>query len=792
MISELRYAFRQLVKSPGYACATILILALGIGGVTAMFSTLYAVMIRPLPYVAPERLVMGRETQDGHVNPWLSGPKYLDYRDQSRSFTALEAFLGFTFEVSVSEGQNTERANGLRVSPGLFRTLGVNISQGRSFTAEDAKAEAAPVAMVSHAYWRRRFGSENNLANRTLLIGGVAFTVIGVTPPEFHFIREADIWLPQRPQDLGPRRFNNWLLVGRLKDGVSLAQAQSDVDVISARLEKAYPEIGTNRSLLLTPLQGAFTEQYQSGIRLLCGGAAAVLLIACANAAGLLLARGAGRQGELAVRAALGASTWQIMRLLLAEALLLAAAAGVAGAVLALWMQSGLLRLFSVEALFLRDVGLSWPVLLFVFSVTLFTGFGFGLLPAWRVRRPDLALDVKANSRGTSHGGSRLRGGLVAAQVAISFVLLVVAGLLIRSLVSLHQTDPGFDPRNLLTVEVPLSARDYKDQQRTAFFESLLENVRALPGVRSAAAISQLPLRNPFNDVSIYELGASPTISGNQRVVLPGYFQTMGIPLVAGRDVQASDTRDSSRVVVISQVLVERLFSGRDPLGRKVVIDGATDTPWEVVGVVGDVKASSLQEERPYRGAFYRSHGQLPGATMRLAIRTDRNPQAIVSSLRGVLHRMDPSVPLSGPRTMDEVMGNSTLSEKAQTRCLTIFSLLALILAAVGIYGLLAYSVTQRQREIGIRLALGAGHRTIAWAILRQAGLLTLVGTCAGGLGALGVSHLMRASLYSVGPEDPFVFVASAVVLVVIGALAAWLPARRATRVNPVEALRAE
>jgi putative ABC transport system permease protein len=796
-IRDVRYATRQLVKAPGFTVTIVLILGLGIGGVTAMFSSLYAVMIRPLPYPQAERLVMGVATFNGVINPLVSGPDYLDYRDQNQSFTALGAFTARTSEESVSRGQTTERVDSLIVSADFFQALDVKMVRGRAFTPDDAKANATPTVVISHAYWRQHYDAIDDLSGITLTINGTAHALIGVTPADFHFVSEPKIWRLAMPRNIGPRRYNNWLLLGRLKEGVSMASAQSDVDVIASQLEKTYPDTNTGKALLLRPLQNAVTKPYESGFAMLCGGAGAVLLIACANAAGLLLARGAGRQSEMAVRAALGASHGQIMRLLLAEALLLAGAAGVLGTLLAVWIESALMRLFSVETLFLRDTGLSWPVLVFVLTVTVITGVGFGLLPAWRARRPDLMLALKAGGKGSARQGTRLRGSLVAAQVSVSFILLVVAGLLMRSLSSLHETHPGFDPHNLLTVELPLPHREYKDPQRTQFFESLLENVRALPGVRSAAAISQLPLRDPYNDIGLYDASnppANPRDSGNgfQRVVLPGYFETMGIPLLAGRDVRSSDTREAARVVVISQVLAEELFPGRDPLGRQVIVDGDTRTPWEVVGVVGDIKSDGLRDEPRSRGAFYRSHAQMPYPTMRLAIRTSGDPSALVAPLRALVEKMDSRAPLSGPRTMEEVMNHSTIGDKGLTLCLATFSLLAVTLAAVGIYGVLAYSVTQQRRDIGIKMALGANYREIAWGVLRHAGLLALAGVVIGALGALGISQLLRALLYGTAPQDPAVFVTSAVVLVLIAAIAAWFPARRATQVNPVETLRAE
>lgn len=797
MFTDLRYVFRSLAKSPGFTSATILILALGIGGVTAMFSTLYAVMLQPLPYPEPAQLVLGRATYSGEINGIASGPDYLDYRDQSQSFASFDAFYGSMFEASVTGQREAQRANCLLVSPSLFSSLGVNLELGRPFARTDGEASSPAVVIVSHSFWQKQLDADPGAIGRSLVIGGAPTTIIGVAPASFRFIHDAEVWLPQRPQNLGPRRFNNWLMLGRLKPGVTLAEAQSEVDVISARLERAYPDTNTHKALLLTPLQSAFTEQYRPTFGLLCGGAAAVLLIACTNAAGLLLARATGRYGELAVRAALGASNWRVMRLLLVEALALAGLGGLVGLWGAVWLQAALLHWFEIEAVLQHQVGLSWPVLLFAIGLSLVVGLAFGLLPAWRARRPDLVHDLKAGGRANTRSGSRLRAGLVVTQVALSFMLLVVVGLLTRSLDSLQKSDPGFNARNLLTVEVPLPLRDYPEPKRTAFFAELLENIRALPGVTSAAAISQLPLRNPWNNVAIRAADAadgSPASdpTGNQRVVLPGYFETMGIRLLAGRDIGTGDTRGSGRVVVISEILARQLFGDRGPVGRLVVIDGAEQTPWEVVGVVADVKSDYLRQDRGERGSFYRPHAQQALPTMRFAIRTAGAPQALVPSLRALLAKMDSRVPLSGPRTMEQVMANTAQPEKVQSATLGLFSALALVLAAVGLYGLLAYTVAQRRRDIGIRLALGATAQRIVRNILQQAGWLVLVGTALGAGGAIAVAQVIRAGLFGISPVDPVAFLGSGGLLLAVAALAAWLPARRAAQVNPVEALRAE
>ncbi len=795
--SDLRYGIRQLLRSPGFACATILILALGIGGVTAMFSTLYTVMIRPLPYPQPDRLVLGRATYNGGVNPWLSGPDYVDYRSQCRSFSSLEAFFCNPFDVTTTTAEHADRAQGLIASTGLFPALGVKMAAGRPFATEEGQADAPAVVIVSHGYWQRHLAGRPDAVGSTLLVDGVPRTLVGVTPSSFHFIYDVDVWFPLQPQNLGPRRFNNWYILACLADGVTVDQAQSEVDVIARQLEKAYPDTNTHKGLLLTPLQGAFTEQYRAGFGVLCCGAGAILLIACANAAGLLLARGAGRHGELAVRAAMGASCWRLMRLLWVEALAIACCAGLLGTALAVWMQAGLLGLMQVETLLLGGAGLERPVLLFVLATTLMTGLVFGVLPAWRARQVDLAQDLRSAGRGMLQHGTRLRAGLVAGQVAVSFLLLIVAGLLLRSLECLRLADPGFDSRDLLTAEVPLPQTGYPEPQRLAIFTSLLEDIRSLPGVTSAAVVSQLPIRNPYNNIDIAAVGAAPkdpmdTPSGNQRTVLPGYFEAMRIPLLAGRDVQPADTAASGRVVVISQCLAKTLFPDRDPLGQYVIIDREDKTPWQVVGIVGDVKDSGLREDPASRGTFYRPYTQQSLLTMRLAVRTAGQPLVAVGPIQSLLRKKDPQIPLAGPRTMEEVLSNAAISEKAQTVYLTTFSLLALVLAAVGIYGLLAYVVTQRQRDIGVRMALGARPGAVLAMVLRSGLRLVGIGLVIGLVLALILARLLRSQLFGVTATDGLTYAGVVVLLGLVAVVACAIPAMRAARIDPMEALRCE
>ncbi|MFC1761133.1 ABC transporter permease [Planctomycetota bacterium] len=799
LFNDIKYAIRQLRNSLGFTFATVLILALGIGGVTAMFSTFYTVLLKPLPYSEPEQLVLARTTFSGRINSWSAALDYFDYQEKNRSFAALESYFCNPQEVTVTTAQGAEREEVSIVSPGLIPTLGVKMFLGQSFASVEDNNEASSEVIVSHAYWQRKLGAQADVIGKPLVIGGDPLTIVGVLPSDFHFIQDVDLWIPMPPRALTrePRRFANWHILGRLKPRVSLAEAQSDVDVIAAQLALAYPDSNSKKGMLLTPLQRAYAEGHSGRYAMLGISAGVILLIACANAAGLLLARGAGRQGELAVRAAMGASRWRLMHPLLAEALLLAGMGGIAGTFLAYSLQDLLLRMMPVETLLLGGIGISGPMLLFVLAVTLLTGLSFGLLPAWRAQKTDVVQDLRSSGRGMMRHGLRLRGGLVVAQVVLSFLLLVVAGLLLRSFTWLQKSDPGFDSQNLLTVEVPLPRQDYSARQRPAFFAKLLDDVKSLPGVVDATANSQLPLRNPYNNIDIHAANNPPDdpvnrLTGNQRVVLPGYFKAIGIPLLAGRDLRETDTRDSGRVVIISQKLSEQLFQGTSPLGQHVIINRDTENPWQIVGVTGDVKENNLFQQANELGTFYRVYGQQSPRTMRLAIRTAGPPLAIVPALQNLLQKTDPRIPLSGPRTMEQIMANNTISYRAIAVYLTTFSLLALTLAAIGIYGLLAYLVTQRTRDIGIRMALGAEPGTILTTVMSSGIKLVGIGLGIGLLGALALSRLLSSMLFGVKPTDIPTFISVAVILGIVATIACTLPAWRAAKIDPMEALRYE
>lgn len=795
---DIRYAGRSLLKAPGFTSVVVLILAIGIGANVAMFGILNTAMIRPLPYPEPERLVLGRTTFSGFINPMSSAYDYWDWRDNSTSFERLAAFWAFTRNHTITGGERPERVPGIIASVELFPALGVSPALGRWFTPDEAQEDAGSVAIVSHGYWQRRFGGQPDVVGRTLIIDGNAQTVVGVMPAGFRFYFDVDIWRPMRPNSdyVGERRFHSWLILGRLKPGVTIEQAQSEVDVISAQLETEYPDSNRGKALLLTELQDALTEGYRHSLVMLVAAVALVLLIGCGNVAGLLLARGSARRAELSLRAVLGASPVRVIRQLLTESLLIAIAGGILGVFLAIAFQSFLIQFLSIDLPGMSGSGVSFTGLLFALLASLATGLLFGTVPALRAARGDLVEDLKSGVRTSDSGGTRFRSGLVVAQVAISLMLLVGAGLLIRSFASLRSVDPGFTAENLLTAEFALPESEYAEpEERIQFFTTLLENVTAIPGVEGVGLVNQLPVRDPKNNTYVYAADNPPLDPGDRllaftRIVLPGYFETMGIPLLAGRAIESSDMGGAPLVIVISQQMASTLFPGQDPLGRQVVIDFGQDVSFEIVGVVGDVLMNSLRGEA--RLAFYASYLQVPIATMRMAVQTSVKPASVAGALRDAVWRIDRNLPVADLATMDEVLARSVATNRIRAVALTAFAGVALLLAAVGLYGVLAYYVSRRRHEIGIRVALGADAAKIVALVLRRGIALVVIGIPLGLAGAFGVMRLLEGLLFQVEPTDPATFVAVSVLFALIGVFASLLPAWRALRVDPLVALQSE
>ncbi len=799
LFSDLSYAFRVMMSRPWLTAIIILTLAIGIGSVTAMFGTINAALLRSLPYDEPDRLVMGRSTFDGQVGPNVSGYDYYDYREQSGSFESLAAISSFTMRFTVTGDMEPDRVEGPIMTWDLFHLLKVRPAVGRLFTAEDAVEGRSNVLLISYGYWQRRFGASPNVVGSKLTVDGRPNTVVGVMPAGFHFIHDADIWgLTYRDGPAaGARRWHNFLLVGRLKSDVTLGQSQAEIDAISTRLQEEYPDTNAGKALLLTDLHEALVENVRTSLWILMGAVLLVLLLACGNVAGLLLARGQNRLHEIAIRSAMGASRRRLVRQLLTESVLTAFIAGLLGVVFAFLLQGLLVRLLPMGSLGITAPGIDVPVLLFALVVSIATGVIFGVVPALRSTVVDTSQQLKAGTRTTeAHSSSRLRSGLVVLQVAVSIVLLMGAGLLIRSLGRQLSVNLGFDPSNLLAAELRLPEDEYQaPEQRISFFTSLVEEVKALPGVTSVGLINRIPIRESGGDIYIHPVGRPPesrqdTRSAFFRCVLPGYLQTMRIPLLAGRDVAETDTMNSPRVMVISESLAELFFPGQNPVGQKMVVDMGEKIEHDVIGVAGDARLSSLTGQ-PYH-TMYLSYRQVPRPLMRIAVRTSGDPTALVGSMREILRAKDRNIPLAEPAAMATIIDDSVADYRVVTFSLGLLSAIALLLAAVGLYGVLAYFVSQRYHEIGVRMALGASGSKLIALILSRGFLLVGIGLVLGIAGSFAANRLLQQLLFETAPTDPGTFVGVTLFLGLVTLLACLLPAWRASRVDPVDALRAE
>ncbi len=809
---DFRHALRGLARSPGFTAVTVLTLALGIGATTGMFSVLHAVLLASLPYPAPEELVLGRRTQDGRVGFWVSMLDYLDYRDQATSFVSLAASPGGSFKVASTGGDRPERIDAQMVSYNLFSTLGVAPVLGRTFTAQDglpdqggsasgqAPAAFPEVGIVSYGFWHRRLGGSPEALGRTLTLAGRPVTVVGVMPEGFKYLDEADVWVPMRQGPGEARRFHNWLLVGRLKPGVDLEAAQAEIDAISTRLGELYPDSNRGKGLNLAPLREALVETLRPQVLIIMAAVALMLLIASGNVANLLLARGVTRRSELAMRVALGASRARLVRQLVTEAMALALLGGSAGLVVAAALQRVLPTLLDLDSLTVPALRLDPRVLAFALAVSLLTGVLIGVVPAFRSSGIAPFEELKGAARTvTSRAGARLRMGLVAGQVTLSLVLLIGSSLLIRSYAKLVRADLGFDPENVLTASFVLPPQQYgTEEARIRFFEDLLAEVRALPGVTSAGMIDRLPIASPGGDIYVWTPDKPPERRGLgqtalYRRVLPGYLEAMRMPLVAGRDIEPSDRAGAPPVMVVNQAMAGTLFRDASPLGRQVVVDvPGVDEPvtFEVVGVVADARVSSVRAA-PYP-TMYHSFAQFPRFNLSLVVRSSAEEQGLTRALRQLVWQRDKDIPVEELARMTSTIRTSTLAQQTLAGTVTSFSLLALLLAAVGLFGVLAYQVMERQHELGIRMALGAGQRQVLATVLGQGLAVTGVGLVVGLAAGLALTRLMSSLLYEVAATDPASFLAAAACLVVVALAACLVPAMRALRVQPVRALRYE
>ncbi len=802
-IQDLRFGVRMLLKNPGFTLIAALTLSLGIGANTAIFSVVDALLLRPLPYPEPDRLVLLSNKTSRARRSGISYPNFSDWRERAQSFEGMAAVRGESFNLTGVD--KPVQLRGRTVNWNFFALLGVQPQLGRMFTPEDDRYGAARTALLSHGMWQEKFGGEPGVIGRKLLLGGEPHEVIGVLPQGFEYLSETDVYVPigllLKPNTGMTDRGTSMGLfaVARLKPGVTLQQANDEMVRLAAQLEREHPAVNTGRSAQAEPLQDFMSEGVRQSLWVLLGSVGFILLIACVNVANLLLARAVERQKEIAVRLALGAGRWRIIRQLLSESLLIALAGGVCGVFIGRWMLDGLLALAPGNIPQLSRVSLNNTVLLFTFGVSVLTSVLCGLAPALHASRVDLHTTLKEGGRASAGAARDLtRKTLLTVEVSLALVLLVGAGLLVRSMARVLNVDPGFNPDNLLTMRMAPPNSNYDDARRRAFFDECLTRVSALPGVRSAAITHALPIGGAIQWNTGFYAADKPVPQRRQfpntefTPVSANYFEAMGIRLMRGRWFNSADTANSSPVAVINEALARRTWPGEDPLGKRLKRGlPEIESPWlEVVGVVADVKAYGLEVGTPNQ--TYVPLAQLPPTSFWLTVRTTGDPLQSVAAVERSIHSIDKDLPVFAIRSMDQVLGSSRAQRLLMLTLLASFAALALLLAAVGIYGVVSYSVKQRTRELGIRMALGAQRGDVLKLILTQGLKPAIIGVVIGLGAAFALTRWMETLLFGVRPTDPVTFSVIAVVLLSVALVACWLPARRATKVDPLIALRTE
>jgi putative ABC transport system permease protein len=805
---DLRQGARSLFKRPSFTIVAVIALALGVGANTAIFSVVYAVLLRALPYRDSDRLVTVWEHNKtrGNAQNVINLGNFFDWKEQNRVFEDMATFFDMT--ANLTSGGEPEEIPSQIATPNLFNILGVNPIMGRDFTNDDGKPGAARVVLLSFGLWQRRFGGDPQIIGRKLLLNGNETTVVGVMPPDFNWHvkagsmtrKMAEMWAPWQIDETMKRRGGRFAsAVARLKPGVTPEQAQAEMNVIGGQLERQYNEFNANWGVNVVPLRKQFTGEIRLALLVLLGAVGMVLLIACANVANLLLARAAVRQREIAVRAALGAGRWRIVRQLLTESLLLAGLGGLAGLALAWWGTDLLVSLAPPDLLNLPQVKINAAVLGFTLGVSMLTGVIFGLVPALEATRLNLTGSLKESGKNIGGGARshRLRNSLVIAEIALALVLLVGAGLLIRSFARLQGVDPGFNAHSLLTMKVSLPGRKYDtDQKRISFFRQAVAQMQSLPGVESAGAVSFLPFAAPHAG-TLVEIEGRPKLPPGQglgtgvMVSDVNYFRTMQVPLKRGRLFTDQEAAEMRHVVVVNEAFARTNFPGEDPLGKRVTIYMKNDNqPCEIIGVVGDSKHMNLDAE--VKPMSYWPHPELTYSGMTLVIRTKGEPTAIAGAARNVIRTLDPEQPVADVRTMESLIGTSVARARFNTLLLTIFSTVALLLAGLGIYGVMAYSVAQRTHEIGVRMALGARATDVLRLVVRRGMALALAGVAIGVAASFALTWLMKTLLFNVSATDPLTFAGIPLLLIFVALMACLIPARRAAKVDPMVALRYE
>jgi putative ABC transport system permease protein len=798
-VRDLALAVRLLRRRPAFSALAVTVLALAIGANSAIFSVVEGVLLRPPAFEDPSRLVFvwekdpGRSKERNVVGPY----NYVRWRERARSFTDLAGFIRWQGNLS-GAGGNPERLDIGVTTGNLFPLLGAHAFVGRTLGEADSKPDAPPVAVLAEGFWRRRFAADPGVVGRSITLNGRPATVVGVMPQSFQVPADVSVWTPITIDERLRAARGRWMtVVARLTPSATLAQAREEMTGLAADLERENQQFNAGWTASVFPMHADLVREVRPAIVVLMGAVALLLLVACANVANLLLARAMGREREVAIRSALGASPSRLVRQLLTESMLLAAAGGVAGLVLGVWVLQALVALLPAEIRLMSRIGLNPSVVAFTATLSLLSAIVFGLAPALQQARPTLvpALKEGGRTRGASRGQRRLKSALVVAEIALSLVLTAGTGLLLRSFWRLAHVAPGFRAENVLAVPVDLPSATYNTSARqTAFVRDVVQRLSGLPGAVSAGAISWAPMgAGSATDFRVLDRPAPPPGSepvADVRMVTPGLFKTMGIPILAGRDFGAQDVAERPTVVIVNRALAQEFWPGENPIGRRIGMEWGRDLEAEVVGVVGDVRLQAM--DTAARATLYWPQEQLPNSFMTLMVRTSGPPRSLAAAVRGEIAALDPELPPGQFRTLQEIVEGSLERQRFVLRLIAAFGALALLLAAVGVYGVVSCSVVERIPEVGVRLAVGASPDDIVRLVLRDGLALGAVGVAIGLVLAAAGGGLLQSLLFEITSRDPLSLAAVALLLMAATAAAAWLPARRAGRVDPIEALRAE
>jgi putative ABC transport system permease protein len=803
LLGDIRYALRNLLRRPGFTLIAVVTLAAGIGANTAIFSAIHSLLLNPLPFPELDRVVAiwDKLPSKGVMHNEVTVANYLDWQSQTQSFEQLALYRWWNANLTGIDPP--ERIQGFLVTANYLDALGMKPIMGRNFFAEENQPGKDAVAIITHSLWQRRFGGDPNILNKTITINSVVRTIVGVMPEHFNFPKGGEVYapLPMTSELMKSRGNHSYYVVGRLKPGASVEGSQAEIDNIMARLDQQFPETNKGWGATVFPIVADTVRLYDTALWVMMAAVGFVLLIACANVANLMLARATGRQREIALRTALGASRWRIVRQLLTESVIVALIGGALGMLIGFWGIDALRAANPGDAAKFApgwyQLGINFPVLMFTLGLSVFSGIVFGLAPALQVSKPNLNDSLKEGSRQTSGNSHRLRSSLVVLEVALSLMLLVGAGLLGRSFLSLLKTDPGFNPDNVITMNLVLPVAKYKDEpQRAAFFQDLVQRVKANPGVESAALVSHLPLGGSnASDSYLVEGMPEPApgqeYDGRYRVATPDYFRTMGISLVRGRSFTDQDKAGTTPVVVVNETLARKHWPGEGAIGKRIRFYGPLErAPWlEIVGVIRDVKH---ELNIPIEPEYYLPLAQDTWTGMVLVARTSVDPASLAPALRQHVWAIDKDQPVFDVKTMQEVRSSSVALYSFSSVMLGIFAVVALLLASVGIYGVMAFAVTQRTQEIGIRMALGARTADVLKLVVKHGMKLALLGMLIGLGGSWAITRFLEKMLVGVEPTDLLTFSVVSGFLLLAAFVACYLPARRATKVDPLVALRYE